>query len=302
MAFGGNRPFRRYLARLYCILRYGRAWSHAEEWWPGLELRQPGAAQGAILYRGQTIAPLLSYPSLPAGLRELVIVGTGPSLARQVRARIPVEASLLLNGAIHLIDRNHGPKPFGVVIEDERFVWQHAQTIVDRVAPGTHCYFSTAVIRALCENAPRWLAEQNVHHLNFVHHPYQARKRSVEDMRHLPFLRWSADKTTAISLAPQSGLVIGGSVAASAAQIALFMAPPRIGLAGVDLTNTALPRFYETTQDRAMSRLDAAIEGILAMFSLVAREGAERGIVFENYSPVSRLAEIGITYVPKLER
>ena len=145
-----NRPARRYLARLYCLLRSGWASAHAEEWWPDLALTLPSAGDGAIRYRGKVIAPLLAHPGLPDGMDEIVVVGSGPSLARQAKERIPIESALLLNGAINLI--GHGAaRPLGVVIEDERFVWRHWRAIAATVPPRTHCYFSTSAIRALCE-------------------------------------------------------------------------------------------------------------------------------------------------------
>lgn len=296
-----NRPASRYFVRLYCLLRYGRAKSHAEEWLPGLALTLPSAGSGAIHYRGRFVAPLLPHPAPSESGGEIVIVGSGPSLATQAKERIPVESALLLNGAIHLAGKE-APKPLGVVIEDERFVWRHWRTVVARVPAGTHCYFSTSVIRVLCETSPEWLASQSVHHLDFVHRPYGRRRPGSAGLKSLPFLRWSDDGNTAISLSPETGLMPAGSVAGTAAQLALSLAPSRIGLAGIDLTNTAQPRFYETDGNKAMSRIDVASERILAAFRVIRDECGRRGIVLENYSPVSRLAELGIAYVPRLEK
>lgn len=297
-----NRPLARYAARFYCRLRYGRARAHAEDWWPALRLSGPGAdgQAGEIVHRGRAVAPLLPFPGLAEGMDELLVVGSGPSLAAQDTARIPLEAALLLNGAVHLLD-GAGRRPFGVVVEDERFVWRHWRMLEERVAPGTACYFSTGTIRALCETAPQWLAGQKVHHLDFLHRPYGAPRPQAEELRGLPFLRWSDDGAAAISLDPRLGLMPAGSVAVSAAQLALWLSPPRIGFAGVDLTGTGQPRFYEKAGDTAMSRLDAAREKILAAFGLIADESSRRGIVMENYSPVSSLKEAGIPYVARLE-
>ena len=296
-----NRPARRYLARLYCLLRYGWAHAPAEEWWPDLALTLPSAGDGAIRYRGGFIAPLLAHPGLPDGMEEIVVVGSGPSLAGQARERIPIESALLLNGAIHLIGQG-ASRPLGVVIEDERFVWRHWPTIAAAVPPQTHCYFSTSAIRALCETAPEWLASQKVHHLDFLHRPYGKRRPDAAQLRRLAFLRWSEDGKAAISLLPQTGLMPAGSVAVSAAQIALSLAPRRIGLPGIDLTNTGRPRFYEAAGSMAMSRLDSASDRILAAFRIFGDECGRQGIALENYSPASRLAELGVPYVPRLEQ
>lgn len=293
-----NRPARRYLARLYCLLRYGWANRHAEEWWPGLALTLPSAGEGTVRYRGRLVASLLPYPAA-GGLDEIIVVGSGPSLATQAQDRIPIESALLLNGAIHLIGSQE-QRPLGVVIEDERFVWRHFTTIMAKVPAGTHCYLSTSAIRALCETAPEWLASQSIHHLGFVHRPYGKRRPDDAGLRGLPFLRWSDDGRAAISLDPQAGVVAAGTVAASAAQIAVSLAPRRIGLAGIDLTNMGGPRFYESAGNKAMSRLGAAQDRILAAFAAIRDECGRQGIALENYSPASLLAELGIPYVPRL--
>lgn len=295
-----NRPPRRYIARLASWLRYGPGRAHAEEWWPSLALTLPATDAGEIRYRNSFVAPLLPYPE-PGDLDEIVIVGSGPSLAGQDRSKIPIEKALLLNGAIHLLAAGGG-RPLGLVIEDERFVWRHAATIAELMPPGTDCYFSTSVLLALCETIPDWLAGQRVRHLDFLHRPYGKPKPHAEGLERLDFLRWSADRSAAISLLPQSGLMPGGSVAVTAAQIALFLAPARIGLAGIDLTRTTQPRFYETAGDRAMSRIEAAAERVLATLSLIKDECTKRKITFENYSPMSRLADIGLPYAGRLER
>ena len=298
-----NRPVGRYAARLYTRLRYGAGRAHFEEWWPFLSLSKPGAdgADGAIRYGCRTIAPLLPYPDAPARQDELLVVGSGPSLAAQATDRLPLERAILLNGAIHLL--RPPVRPFALVVEDERFVWRHRQKLEQLVPAGTDCYFSTSVIRALCQTAPDWLSRQHVRHIDFIHRPYGETRPGQPALRTLPFLRWSADGSVAISLEPRSGIAPAGSVAVTAAQIALSLNPSRIGFAGIDLTATKAPRFYETEGDTAMSRLDVAVDRILGAFRLIADEADRRGIRLENYSPVSLLATVDrVAYSPRLEQ
>lgn len=297
-----NRPWSRYAVRLYCLIRYGRAGGHAEEWWPDLRLSlvKGREGRGEIVYKGRRIAPLLPYPPSLPDREELIVVGSGPSLASQATERIPLESAFLLNGAIHLLGR-YGGRPFGLVVEDDRFIYRHWRTLVETVPAETECYFSTGAIRALCEKVPGWLAGQKVHHLDFVNRPYDLPRPSLEGFRKLPFLVWSDEGNAAISLAPQAGLMPAGSVAVTAAQIVLSLAPRRIGFAGIDLTATNQPRFYEKEGDTAMSRLHVAQKRILAAFRLIRKEGGNRGIAIENYSPISLLGSVGIAYSPRLE-
>ncbi|MFC5386045.1 hypothetical protein ACFPLB_08715 [Aquamicrobium segne] len=296
-----NRPFHRYLARIYCRLCYGALRSHNEEWWPGLRLQKPGlnGAAGSVEYKGRVLAPLLPF-SAKEKLEELIIVGSGPSLASQAIDKIPMSSAILLNGAVHLLSETD-ERPYAIVIEDERFIWRHWPDLCRLVPEPADVYFSTSVIRSLCETAPDWLARQRIHHLDFVHRPYLAPRRNIQHQKELPFLMWSDDGEVAISLQPRSGIVAAGSVAVTAAQLALSMQPAKIGLAGIDLTSTQMPRFYEQAGNQAMSRLDVAVERILAAFSLIAKEGGNRDIVFENYSPISLLINKNIPYSSRLE-
>ena len=113
-------------------------------------------------------------------------------------------------------------------------------------------------------------------------------------------VRWSADGNAVISLEPRSGIAPAGSVAVTAAQIALSLNPSRIGFAGIDLTATKAPRFYETEGDTAMSKLDVAVDRILGAFSLIKLACDEEGIAVENYSPTSLLSRVDIHYIPRL--
>ncbi len=297
-----NRPIHRYLARIYCRFRYGAMRAHFEEGWPGLRLQMPGpdGSAGFIGYKGQALAPLHPFPA-PAKPDELVIVGSGPSLAGQATGKIPMPSAILLNGAIHLMGEADR-QPFAIVIEDERFIWRHWPDLCRLVSEPVDVYLSTGVIRSLCEVAPDWLAKHRVRHLDFIHRPYLAPRPDMRQLKELPFLVWSDDDEVAISLQPQSGIVPAGSVAVTAAQIALAMRPRKIGLAGIDLTSTQMPRFYEEAGDQAMSRLDAAVDRILKMFGLIREEATRFGVAVENYSPVSLLASVGYPYVDRLER
>lgn len=240
-----NRPISRYAARLYIRLRYGAKRAHLEECWPDLCLIKAGngGANGMVRYDGRVIAPLLPWPEHSPQEEELIVIGSGPSLARQATEKIPIERAILVNGAIHLLCPP--ARPFALVVEDERFIWRHWQALEQLVPENTDCYFSTSAIRALCQTAPAWLSTQRIRHMDFVHKPYGRSRPDQTELKGLPFLRWSADGQAAISLCPGMGLMPAGSVAATAAQIALALRPARIGIAGVDLTAMHSPRFYE---------------------------------------------------------
>lgn len=297
-----NRPLNRYWTRFYYQLRGGSAWSHASDWMPGLSLEKPSSdgSPGTVSFRGTVLAPLFPYPAPQHNRDELVIVGSGPSLREQARDRIPISSALLVNGAITLLEASD-LKPFAILVEDERFIWRHRQMLIELVPSETDCYFSTPVLRALAETMPEWLATQRLHHLDFVHRPYNLPRRNHDAQRELAYLKWADDGKTAISLSPEKGIVPAGSVAVSAMQLALALKPARIGFAGIDLNNSTQPRFYETENATAMSRIAAAQKTILAALDLAIKQAENQSITVENYSPASALNDIGTPYSPRLE-
>lgn len=296
-----NRPLRRYMVRASLIFLNGRRWSHRQDWWPGLALELPTLnAKGAIRYKGKLLCEIQAWNTLPCPPDELTIVGSGPSAASQVFSHLPPNSIILLNGAIHLLDGKLAVPPYAIIIEDERFVWRHFDAMRRLVLPKTLCLFSTSVLRAICEIDPEWLTTQKIYHADFVQKPYDRTRRSQDELERLQHLKWSPTKGSAISLAPTEGFFAGGSVAVTAMQLALHLRPPKIGLAGIDLSNANDPRFYEATGTTAKSGIVRAQDRILAAFAIARNECRQRGIDLVNYSPVSALSTIDIPYDNRL--
>ena len=297
-----NRPIGRYLVKLCFDLLAGRKHSHEQDWWPGVRLAFPeGNRPGEIVYKGRTIAALSPFDILAAPRDEITIIGPGPSISGQDFSRLPDHSAILLNGAIHLLD-DRLRNPLAVIVEDERFVWRHFSNMVKFIKPQTPCLFSTGTLRAICEIDASWLATQQVIHIDFLQKPYARPRPSSAELAAMSFLRWSADHSNAISLMPQRGIFAGGSVAVTAVQIALYLKPAVLGLAGIDLLNAGEPRFYETSGDSAKSRILRAQGKILDIYTVVLRECEPRNIKLVNYSPVSSLSKIGVPYDDRLCR
>lgn len=295
-----NRPLRRYAIRLYVNVSGGWRWSHRQDWWPGLRLELSGiGTSGSLVYKDRLIGQVLPWDALAFSSQELTIIGSGPSVASQDFSSLLPGTTILLNGAIHLLDGKLGA-PMAVVVEDERFVWRHFADMRRLIAPQTQCLFSTSVIRAICEIDPTWLESQRIFHIDFLQKPYDRARRSQTELEQLDFLKWSPSKDCAVSLAPAQGVFSGGSVAVTAMQLALYMNPSRIGLAGIDLSNAKAPRFYEGAGGSAKSRILQAQDRILAAFAVARSECASRRIALVNYSPVSSLATIDIPYDSRL--
>lgn len=296
-----NRPIRRYAIRTMLEILCGRGWAHKQDWWPGVVLDLPRAGSGGHLwYKQEPVCEILPWAALSRQLSEVTVVGSGPSTREQIFSTLPPETAILLNGAIHLLDGRVSCPPLAVVVEDERFVWRHFASMRKLIAPQTACLFSTSALRAICEIEPSWLATQQIFHIDFLQKPYNQPRRPQAELERLDFLNWSPSKDGAISRTPDQGVFAGGSVAVTAIQLALYLRPFKIGLAGIDLSNANEPRFYEEAGNTANSGISHAQDRILAAVAAAQSECINLGIALVNYSPVSALATLGIPYEERL--
>lgn len=295
-----DRPWSRHLIRTGIRLMFGGRRAHMQDWFPGLSIRTEGDRR-SLFYRGRLVTALLQTEALAvrAG-RDIHIVGSGPSIRHMEMTRLPPCSAILLNGAIALAGKEIAA-PLAVAIEDERFVFRHFFGLMQAVSPDTLCLLSISVMRAICERDPAWLSDKTVVPIDNILKPYGAVRRSFADLRHEDFVVLDGDKA-GISLEPDRGVFPAGSVAVSALQFVLACKPARIGFAGIDISNAAEPRFYEDGKVSAFSGVAGAERRILDHVALATDVGKREGIQFLNFSPVSALAKLGLTYDAYLAR
>lgn len=272
-----DRPLHRSAIKL-AFACLGPLRAHWQETWPGLRLERAQDGQpGRILLRGRAVARLepLSVLADRAG-DTVTIVGSGPSIREIDPGALP-GFPIVLNGALSL------GLAGALAVEDERFIWRHLAMLEERLQQGMPRLFSPAVIRVLASAAPRLLSEGPLILMENLG------KRAREPRRRgLP----------AVSETPEKGVVVAGTVAFSALQMALGTGARRIAFAGVDLGNAAQPRFYETAGDTAASGLSAGRDRILTHFAAAAELAERRGVSLETITPGSALTRVGITYRP----
>ena len=234
---------------------------------------------GELRFRGEVLCPLLPLSALAGRAGDTVaVVGSGPSMRGADPAQLP-GFPILLNGAASL-----NLARAAVAVEDERFVWRHLPMLREALRPDTLRLFSPAVMRALAELAPQLLRSAPV---------------ILMENRDKPFGRPRPKPDGAmVATDPQRGVVIAGTVAFSALQMALATGARRIALAGVDLSNAAEPRFYERPGDTAPSGLVTGQERILAHFAAALVLACARGVRLETVTPGSALEQVGVPYVP----
>jgi hypothetical protein len=290
-----DRPWHRSLIKSGVRLFLGGSRAHVQDWFPGLSIvRSQNVSE--VLYRGIKVASLAGMDRLRERCGDAVyIVGSGPSIRDCDLSDLEFRSAILLNGAIGL-SGDRIAEPLAIAVEDERFVWRHLDMLREKVAPGSLCLFSVAVLRALCEIDKSWLADKTIILIDDIRKPYGARRRSVDDLKKLQYVRLDTEGSAGFSLSPDRGVFLGGSVAVSALQFALYCAQQQVGFLGIDISNAGEPRFYETPSEMAFSGIARAEGRIIEHLVLARQIAAERGVSFVNYSRVSALLKYDFGY------
>ncbi|TWB61398.1 hypothetical protein FBZ98_101738 [Rhizobium sp. ERR 922] len=290
-----DRPWHRSLIKSGVRLFLGGSRAHVQDWFPGLSIvRSQNVSE--VLYRGAKVASLAGMDRLRERCGDAIyIVGSGPSIRDCDLSGLEFRSAILLNGAIGLSGDRIG-EPLAIAVEDERFVWRHLDMLREKVAPGSLCLFSVAVLRALCEIDKSWLADKTIILIDDIRKPYGARRRSVDDLKKLQYVRLNTEGSAGFSLSPDRGVFLGGSVAVSALQFALYCAKQQVGFLGIDISNAGEPRFYETPSDMAFSGIARAESRIIEHLVLARQIAAERGVSFVNYSRISALLKYDFGY------
>lgn len=287
-----DRPLGRSLIRLGAMA-LGRSRAHRQDLWPSMAI---GRDSGAIYRRGKQIATLLPFDAVvPQRLPMIAVVGSGPSLSQQHPERLPPGSAILCNGAASLTAQ---VAPMAVAVEDERFIFRHAAMLAG-LPDALPFFLSPAALRALADFDAGLLADRPLCLIHNLAKPVNRARRPLSDPT-LDRVLWR-DGDAALSRDPDTGVVITGTVAFSATQIALAAAPDEVLLAGIDLGNAAEPRFYETAGNRAPSGLERGMDRILAGFALAREVAAKRGITLSCASPVSALLGLGIPRDTRLD-
>ena len=296
-----NRPLSRTFIKLAARLVGGKSRGHAQDWIPGLRLVPASPTElGSIYHQGILAGRLVSGGvAIHTQSPHVYIVGTGPSIEGCDLSLTESKSCILLNGALHLMS-NHIKTPLAVVIEDERFVWNHFD-LLERIPLNCPCVFSVSVIRAVCERNRDWLQERQVVLYDDLRKPYRHKRRSISELRGLPFVRLSPDGEAGFSTEPDAGVFRGGSVVISAVQLALSLRVRTIGFLGIDINNANQPRFYEKAV-RSFSGIQKGQDRILRHLVVAKEYASEKGVMLKNYSPISALEALGLEYSDRFSR
>lgn len=239
------------------------------------------------------------------------IIASGPSVIDLDFAEILDTPTIFVNGSISLTDERHFTNIVGYVISDARFV-RHQPDILQKFYTGQPLYATLAVFEAIADTYPNLLLmhHQSMRILHPVDRPLAVKskpsffsklrfkekllnkKKPLADFKtHPSFVIDEAHqpKPIGVSLDITHGFVEGGTVAYVAAQLAFSRQAGAIHLYGIDLLNSDQPRFYESTDNSAPSKLSKAItDRIVPSFNLLGHIYKQHNVPVINLSPISK--------------
>ena len=239
------------------------------------------------------------------------IIASGPSIAELTFSALQDTPTIFVNGSISLIGEHDFGAVVGYVISDARFI-NHQPEILQQYYKGQPLYATLAVFETMAVTHPEimctyhdamrilypvdrpWGVKSNQSLLSKLtfKNKWLHRKKPLSffaDDEH--FMIDTSHKPTAIgvSLDITHGFVEAGTVAYVATQLAFARQAGAIHLYGIDLLNSRQPRFYESANNSAPSKLDRAVhERIVPSFDLLAKVYKSHGVSVINHSPISQ--------------
>lgn len=273
-------------------------WRHNERLWPhaGVERDAMGVIE-RFTWRGRHV-PLARRTELQR-LRRLPchIVASGPSVADIDYDALPMHHVMGVNGAIALADA--APVKFNFYcILDAGFVRQRPDLARRIVAHDLVLFVTPVVLARLLEMFPMSAFGCRFYLVDDIFKRAMEAASTPEALRANPRVAASAaflgaNSRMGFSFDIDNGFFHGGTVAYLALQVATWLGFTQMYLHGVDLRAASqTPRFYETMQTRAPTRLDAEFASLIEpSFRHAAEVLRARGVRVENLSRASALGD-----------
>ena len=240
------------------------------------------------------------------------IIASGPSITdigfTSEQLAMP---TIFVNGSISLQGQYNFCNIAGYVISDARFI-SHQQDILTQYYHGQPLYATAAVFESIAALYPQLMlkyhkamrllfpvdrpwgvkANQPLFQTLSINNAWLNRKKPLVSFANdANFVIDSHHRPTPIgvSLDITYGFVEAGTVAYVAAQLAFSKKAGAIHLFGIDLLNSALPRFYENSQNQAPSMLlEHIYHQIVPSFNLLVEVYQQHGVALINHSPISK--------------
>ena len=239
-----------------------------------------------VQWRGHYIGQTGSWAALKAEApTRLFSIGSGPSINEQDLSLLAGEECILVNGAISLVLNGPVSKPFAVMIEDSRFIYERADLLM-QLPQGTRlCLVASAMqaLGAVC--GAEGLSHFELYLIDGFETPYGKARRGVNEAPSDTYRRSNKAK---LSLDLEQGHFGCGTVMYCGIQLAFHLRVQQLYLVGFDLTDFDQPRFYENQHNAAWTGLQNAYkERILPALRLAVDTAQEFNMSIENCSHTS---------------
>lgn len=248
------------------------------------------------------------------------IFASGPSISDVDFTKSLLDmASIFVNGSLSLLNEHAFNQVVGYVISDERFI-KHQLSLLKNTYTGQPLYITINVLKAIARYHPKLIEQyhDSIRIIFAVDRPLTHSESLITKTKSINILQKIFARATkskkikfllthfaqhpnfvietqktaqpiGVSLDITDGFVEAGTVAYVAAQLAFSEGAGSIHLYGIDLINSNQPRFYESKDDNAPSKLEKAVSTrIIPSFNLLGRVYREHGVAIYNHSPVSK--------------
>lgn len=237
--------------------------------------------------RTEFLCRSLSLYDLPSDLKsspdELFVIGSGPSIRNQHIEKLKNKNTILLNGAVSLIE-SAGLNPLCVLIVDELFCRKRLD-LLEKIPQGTNLVLTFPAIKEIAFERPDIIRDNKV----FLLHEKNG------SFSHAPEFH---EKNLFLFDKPTYGVFRAGTVMSAAVQLAAFIKVKNVYLLGLDIGNAeSEPRFYETRKDKVRTGLLRDYEELILPFMKLASVWyGQHGLRIFNCSPVTKLPYSVIPY------
>lgn len=273
------------------VYRYShsRPYRHNENLWPYVRIERAQSGEIAVLHYKKQPVPLVALSALKDSCQgPLLLTATGPSVNDMCFNHIPAMPAMGVNGAYSLHPRvdfhfyvivdmgfiDQRPDIIENIIQTQDlilFTTVHGiAKIIDRFTlVAVKCRFAVVEDAAFKIYSPKinppelWEHYRNDHSVSFS----------------------STNKTIGFTYDIRRGIFDAGTVVYWAFQIISFLGFKQLFIAGLDMNNFHLPRFYETKENKLPTFLPEKIDDIIMpAFSHAGERMKKNNIAIRNFS------------------
>lgn len=266
-----------------------RAYRHNENLWPWTKITRAASGEiSALVYKGKSV-PLVSLSELKnRESGEVLLTATGPSTRNIDFSRLPKNVPVMgVNGAWFLSDKLRFS--FYTIVDMEfydkkpdviRSVISQPDLVLFTTMHGIAKIYDHHADHLRCRLA---LIEDGCYK---IYQPKVASSAMQKTYQHIAALRFHPERQDiCFSTDIRHGVFDAGTVVYWSLQILAWLGFETILISGLDMSHFALPRFYETQQNKLPSYLASKVDDlVMPSFSHAANVLQQHHIRVVNFS------------------